>query len=239
MSGQEKFEKPGDKGDGGTKISRRDFLTLSAATAATTAAAVGAFAGLNLLKRHSDKKLAEREKKSDLEVKEPKAQTPEELIKESNNNLEDFENSIKQSQKHLTVVGDVLTEFEIAMLERPQRLKEVRTLERILKNITDARESQEYNFKQYQSQFAELVSSIDTMLIDTSRDTKDVDGLIEKWASGEYSEKKKRIEERMKLFVKQYDDIDLQFGSLIAKIEAVIQEIIEELEKKTRPVNVA
>src|SRR3989338_6911499 len=188
MHSREEFQKIARSRVKEDKPSRRNFLKMGAA--ATVAA--GALVAFPLLKRFSDNKLVERSKETSSGIEKFETSILEEIIKEANESLGEFENKVQESQKEI--------------------------------------------FLQFQNKLTELMDSIVILLSDKELDTQ---GLLQKWESGEYLEKKTRIEKIMKSFSEQYQETDKRFDALINKVEEGIKKGREKLENKKRPVNIA
>src|SRR3989338_1886098 len=182
---------------------------LKMGAAATVAA--GALVAFPLLKRFSDNKLVERSKETSSVIEKFETSILEDLIKE-------------------------MDDFEAGLPEYPRNPREVDSYEQTRRNVIFEKTIQKEIFLQFQNKLTELMDSIVILLSDKELDTQ---GLLQKWESGEYLEKKTRIEKIMKSFSEQYQETDKRFDALINKVEEGIKKGREKLENKKRPVNIA
>src|SRR3989344_949719 len=225
MHSREEFQKIARSRVKEDKPSRRNFLKMGAA--ATVAA--GALVAFPLLKRFSDNKLVERSKETSSGIEKFETSILEEIIKEANESLGEFENKVQESLKEMD-------DFEAGLPEYPRNPREVDSYEQTRRNVIFEKTIQKEIFLQFQNKLTELMDSIVILLSDKELDTQ---GLLQKWESGEYLEKKTRIEKIMKSFSEQYQETDKRFDALINKVEEGIKKGREKLENKKRPVNIA
>ena len=232
MHSREEFQKIARSRVKEDKPSRRNFLKMGAA--ATVAA--GALVAFPLLKRFSDNKLVERSKETSSGIEKFETSILEEIIKEANESLGEFENKVQESQKDMQDLIKEMDDFEAGLPENPRNPREVDSYEQTRRNVIFEKTIQKEIFLQFQNKLTELMDSIVILLSDKELDTQ---GLLQKWESGEYLEKKTRIEKIMKSFSEQYQETDKRFDALINKVEEGIKKGREKLENKKRPVNIA
>ena len=223
MHSREEFQKIARSRVKEDKPSRRNFLKMGAA--ATVAA--GALVAFPLLKRFSDNKLVERSKETSSGI---------EKFETSILSLGEFENKVQESQKDMQDLIKEMDDFEAGLPEYPRNPREVDSYEQTRRNVIFEKTIQKEIFLQFQNKLTELMDSIVILLSDKELDTQ---GLLQKWESGEYLEKKTRIEKIMKSFSEQYQETDKRFDALINKVEEGIKKGREKLENKKRPVNIA
>src|SRR3972149_4165907 len=138
MHSREEFQKIARSRVKEDKPSRRNFLKMGAA--ATVAA--GALVAFPLLKRFSDNKLVERSKETSSGIEKFETSILEEIIKEANESLGEFENKVQESQKDMQDLIKEMDDFEAGLPEYPRNPREVDSyektrIEKIMKSFSE------------------------------------------------------------------------------------------------------